>query len=107
MNLKKILDTIFRGYNMTFDMFIFGFIGGIAPEIVRIHNILKGGGFVNLQKPFLYVIFSIILAILVGILAVAFNYPNPINPINALWIGASTPLIINTLAKKAYPLPEP
>jgi hypothetical protein len=81
-----------------YTLFIFGFIGGCAPEIVRIQKMLKLGEDIEIPHPITYIIISIFMAILGGILAIGFESPNIIG---AIWIGASTPLIINTFTKYA------
>jgi len=75
-----------------------GFIGGCAPEIVRIQRIIKKGGLIKYKNPCLYILISILMALFGGVLAIAFESPNILN---AIWIGASTPLIISNFAKIA------
>ena len=77
-------------------IFCCGVLGGCAPEILRIQRIMKRGGLIKYKNPRLYVLISIIMALFGGILAIAFESPNILN---AIWIGASTPLIISNLAK--------
>ena len=77
-------------------IFLFGFIGGCMPEGIRIHRIVSSGGFIQFQYPGLYIFMSFVMAIFGGILAIAFDSPNILN---AIWIGASTPLIITTFSK--------
>ena len=77
-------------------IFIFGFIGGCSPEFVRIQRVIREGGFIGVDQPYIYIIVSTCLALIGGLLAIAFDSPNILN---AIWIGASTPLIISTFAK--------
>ena len=85
------------------EIFIFGFVGGISPEILRILSIIKENDFKKLENPVLYLCFSVAIAVLAGFFAMALK---PQLEINAIWIGISTPLIINTLAKKTFPYSE-
>ncbi len=87
----------------TLEIFIYGFVGGISPEILRILRIIKENEFKKLENPVLYLCFSVVLAILAGFFALALK---PGLEITAIWIGISTPLIINTLIKNAYPFSE-
>lgn len=75
-------------------IFIYGFIGGCAPELVRVWKIARGVNSVRYSKSLL--LLSLAVAVLGGVLAVAFESPNPLN---AIWVGASTPIIISDLAK--------
>jgi len=77
-------------------IFCCGVFGGCSPEILRIQRIMKRGGLIKYKNPRLYVLISIIMALFGGVLAIAFESPNILN---AIWIGASTPLIISNLAK--------
>lgn len=74
-------------------MFVWGFIGAIIPEVVRAHKIqIETKDFYYPKKLFLI---SVILAISGGVIAVAFEAPNPHN---AILIGFATPTIVSTYA---------
>lgn len=77
-------------------IFIYGFIGGCSPELVRIQRVIRDRGFIGIDYPYIYIIISICLALIGGLLAIAFGSPNMLN---AFWIGASTPVIVSTFSK--------
>jgi len=77
--------------------FLWGFIGSVAVEIVKIHFVLGASRRLPLRysKPS-YWIARLLLALTAGGLAVAYDIKTPVL---ALHVGAATPLIVQALAQ--------
>lgn len=79
----------------TLIILVWGIFGGIIPEIVRIHKILKDGGDFYYSKVLL--LFTGLLALCGGVVAVAFDISySSCTPFIAILFGAATPTIIST-----------
>ena len=90
---------------MVFDQFLWGFLGSLTVEIVRIHGYLSASGKLPLRyrRPMFWVA-RLLLAVTAGSLAVAYDIKTPVL---ALHVGAATPLIVRALAKNfGNPLSE-
>ena len=78
------------------EAFLWGAVGGVAPEVLRWFKIASTGA----QPPDLnWLFYTIILSVytlLAGAVAVAFN---PDSPWKGLWVGASLPAIISVLVQ--------
>jgi len=78
------------------DSFVWGCIGGLAPEVLRWFRLVSAGG----QLPHLnWVLYGVLLYLYVmaaGAVAVAFK---PDNEWKGLWVGASLPAIISVLVQ--------
>ena len=81
-----------------YTIFFYGFIGGCAPELIRIHKIMKEDGKFSYPSGLLLV--SLLVAVLGGLLAFALASNSPLQ---SIWIGASTPIIISKFGEKAPP----
>jgi len=77
-----------------FFTFLFGMIGGIALEVIRVYKILQQDK--EFTYPRILLVLSLCMAILGGVLAVALEANTPFI---AIWIGVSTPAIISSLGK--------
>lgn len=77
--------------------FLWGFVGSLAVEVVRIHLVLGESRRLPLRysKP-QYWIVRLLLALTAGGLAVAYDIKTPVL---ALHVGAATPLIVQALAQ--------
>lgn len=77
--------------------FLWGFVGSVAVEVVKIHLVLGTSRRLPLRysKP-LYWIARLLLAVTAGGLAVAYDIKTPVL---ALHVGAATPLIVQALAQ--------
>lgn len=80
------------------EIFFWGFSGSAAVEIVNLYSHFNKD---DDKLPYRYRrigfwIIRLLLAIIAGGLALAYNIENPVLAIN---IGAATPLIVQTLAK--------
>ena len=74
-------------------IFVYGLIGGAAPEVIRVYKILTEAKDFYYPKKLLVVTF--LLAIIGGAIAVAFEAPNPHS---AILIGFATPTIVSKYA---------
>lgn len=85
--------------------FLWGFVGSLAVEIVKIHFVLGTSRRVPLRysRP-LYWIARLLLALTAGGLAVAYDIETPVL---ALHVGAATPLIVQALAQNVGKLLAP
>jgi hypothetical protein len=79
--------------------FLWGFVGSVAVEVVKIHFVLGTSRRLPLRyrKP-RYWIARLLLAVTAGGLAVAYDIKSPVL---ALHVGAATPLIVQALSKNA------
>lgn len=79
------------------EQFLWGFLGSLAVEIVRIHFLLGASRKLPLRysNPG-YWIARLLLALTAGSLAVAYDIKTPVL---ALHVGAATPLIVQALAR--------
>lgn len=77
-------------------MFLLGTVGAMAPEIVRLYEIRNNPE--RFQWSGFYLAVSLAFAVLGGLLAVAMPATTSWG---ALYIGASTPVLINSIARKA------
>ena len=87
------------------EQFLWGFLGSLTVEIVKIHGYLSASGNLPLRygRPRFWVA-RLLLAMTAGGLAVAYDIKTPVL---ALHVGAATPLIVRALAKNfGNPLPE-
>ena len=75
--------------------FLLGAIGGVAPEALRLYSLAKEGQHFRFSA--FYVAMSIVFALLAGLVAVLLPSPNERA---AFYAGISTPVLINTVAKK-------
>ena len=85
--------------------FLWGFVGSLAVEIVKIHFVLGASRRVPLRytNP-VYWIARLLLALTAGGLAVAYGIETPVL---ALHVGAATPLIVQALAQNLGKLLAP
>ena len=73
--------------------FLWGVLGAVAPEIVRIYRITTGvskGRLPIFGRP--YFVISLAYAVLSGLIVLA---SGKTSPVECLWIGASIPAIIS------------
>lgn len=77
--------------------FLWGFVGSLAVEIVKIHFVLGESRRLPLRysKPGFWIA-RLLLAVTAGGLAVAYDIKTPVL---ALHVGAATPLIVQALAQ--------
>lgn len=77
--------------------FLWGFVGSLAVEIVKIHFVLGASRRLPLRysKPMFWIA-RLLLAVTAGGLAVAYDIKTPVL---ALHVGAATPLIVQALAQ--------
>lgn len=77
--------------------FLWGFVGSLAVEIVKIHLLLGASRRLPLRylKPVFWIA-RLLLAVTAGGLAVAYGIETPVL---ALHVGAATPLIVQALAQ--------
>jgi hypothetical protein len=82
---------------IVFEQFLWGFLGSLTVEIVKIHGYLSASGNLPLRyrRPMFWVA-RLLLATTAGGLAVAYDIKTPVL---ALHVGAATPLIVRALAK--------
>jgi len=78
--------------------FLWGCVGGAAPELLRWFRIASSGSPFPQLDWVLYSIFFLLYILLAGAVDVAFN---PDGPWKALWVGASLPAIIAVLVQAA------
>ena len=78
--------------------FIWGCVGGLAPEILRWFRLFSSGAAIPNLNWLLYVISLALYVMLAGAVAVAFK---PDNEWKGLWVGASLPAIIAVLVQAA------
>jgi len=78
--------------------FLWGCIGGVAPEVLRWFKIFSTGSPHPQLDWILYFIFLVLYILLAGAVAVAFN---PDGKWKALWVGASLPALIAVLVQAA------
>src|ERR1700683_1791056 len=79
-----------------------GMIGALAPELVRLYFIRNDPG--KFQWSWFYLLVSLSFACLGGILALALPATTYWG---ALYIGISTPVLVNTLVKKSQEFTKP
>ena len=81
--------------------FLLGAIGALAPEVVRIYRIESGGTSGTLARfgRYYYAI-SLLFAGFAGVFAVAWGEGAPFK---SIWVGASFPTIVSTLASQVPP----
>lgn len=84
------------------ETFIWGFLGSLAIEIVNIYQVFQDENpkMPSRYKSYLFWFVRLMLAIIAGGLAMAYKIDNAILAVN---IGASTPLILQALAKGIQP----
>ena len=84
------------------ESFLWGAVGGAAPEVLRWFKIASTGA----QPPHLdwifYGVFLFFYIVVAGAVAVAFN---PDSPWKGLWVGASLPAIIAVLVQAGPAVP--
>ena len=80
------------------DSFLWGCIGGVAPEVLRWFKIVSTGAQLPHLDWVLYAVFLFLYVIVAGAVAVAFN---PDSPWKGLWVGASLPAIVSVLIQAA------
>lgn len=82
--------------------FCWGFFGAILPEILRLQKIVTSStlrtDFFSIQ----YFLISLSFFCAAGVLSIAWK---PENPYKAIWLGASFPVIISTMAVQVPSLP--
>jgi hypothetical protein len=83
-------------------IYFMGMIGALAPEIVRLYSIRNDPA--KFQWSWFYLLISVLFACLGGILALALPATTYWG---ALYIGISTPVLVNTLVKKSQELTKP
>jgi hypothetical protein len=77
--------------------FLWGALGALAPEIVRIYRINTGVSKGKLPVfGYGYFVISLAYAVLAGFIVIA---SAKTSPLECLWIGASIPAIISYLAR--------
>jgi len=77
-------------------VFLFGAAGALAPEIVRLYSLRTKKN--RFQWSIFYVVISVLFGSLGGLLAVALPATTKWG---AIYVGVSTPVLINTILKKA------
>ncbi len=78
--------------------FLWGVLGAVAPEIVRIYRIKTGVSKGKLPAfGYPYFLISLAYAVLSGFIVLA---SGKTSPVECLWIGASIPAIISYLARQ-------
>lgn len=80
----------------TLKLFLIGMVGAIAPEIVRLFTIARNGQTFTWSG--FYIVISIVFACLGGVIALILPSENVRA---AFYAGISTPVLINTVLKKA------
>ncbi len=78
------------------ESFLWGCIGGLAPEILRWFKIVSAGSQIPQLNWILYGVMLLCYVLLAGAVAVAFK---PDNAWKGLWVGASLPAIIALLVQ--------
>lgn len=84
------------------ESFLWGCIGGIAPEVLRWFKIASTGAQIPHLDWILYAVFLFLYVVIAGAVAVAFN---PDGPWKAIWVGASLPAIIAVLVQASPTVP--
>ena len=79
---------------MSLQIFVFGALGAAAPEILRLYNLRQHPGRFSWSAG--YILLSLPFYLLGGLLAVVLAEPNAWS---AIYIGLSTPIVINTAVK--------
>ena len=83
--------------NPTLRIFLFGFLGSVAVEVVRVVRVYEEGrAFPARYRNRGFWVVRGVLALIGGCLAVAYRVPSDIL---ALHVGASTPIITETFAR--------
>jgi hypothetical protein len=80
------------------ESFLWGCIGGLAPEILRWFKIVSTGNPFPHLDWILYAIFLALYVAIAGAVCVAFN---PDSAWKGLWVGASLPAIVAVLVQAA------
>jgi len=86
------------------EAFLWGSIGGLAPEVLRWFKIAATGGAIPQLHWLLYVVFLVLYVLIAGLVAIAFR---PDNAWKGLWVGASLPALIAVLVQSAPKGPGP
>lgn len=82
-------------------IFLYGFGGSAAVEVVMLHTIMQGGGKLpdRYRQPAFWVVRTL-LAVIGGGLALAYGIDKPLLAAN---IGAATPLIVKAFSDGVQP----
>ena len=86
------------------ELFLWGCLGSVLTELIRLYRILStGAGRSRLQMKLTwpYVLISLVFSVLGGVLTVAWA---PESVLKAVWVGASVPLVISALVALAPPI---
>jgi hypothetical protein len=78
--------------------FLWGALGAVAPEIVRIYRVITGAS--QGRLPVFgrrYFVISIVFAVMSGLIVLASGKSSPFE---CLWIGVSVPAIISHLLRR-------
>jgi hypothetical protein len=89
------------------ERFWWGVLGAALPEVLRFYNLAQRGQVSNDQDAWqivVYVVASIVYLAVAGFVTVAWA---PRNRKEAIWVGASVPLIGSALVQTAPSLPVP
>ena len=78
------------------EAFLWGSVGGVAPEVLRWFKIASTGTPPPQLNWLFYAIILAVYTLLAGAVSVAFN---PDSPWKGLWVGASLPAIIAVLVQ--------
>jgi hypothetical protein len=86
--------------------FLWGCAGGVGSEILHIYLIREKPAPIWLKSP-LYWLTTLAMVVIGGILVIAYvNSANSLDPLAAMQIGVSAPLLLRSLGK-AVPKAEP
>jgi hypothetical protein len=85
------------------ESFFWGFVGGLAPEVLRWFKIVSIGAPLPPIRWELYAMALSAYVLLAGLVTVAFN---PDSRWKALWVGASLPAIIAVLTQAGPAVPK-
>ena len=81
--------------------FVWGIVGGIAPEILRLYKLATTGHSLGEFGVSYFVITAFYLAV-AGAFAIAWKSDNPLK---SIWVGASVPVAISAFAASPPPAP--
>jgi hypothetical protein len=84
----------------TIEVLLYGIVGAAAPEVLRIYNLRRRPS--SFRWSTKYLLMSLPFYVLGGIFAVALSAAKPWT---AIYIGISTPVLINTAVKHAFRVP--
>lgn len=92
----RLLSATARGVDMTTQLvFLFGAIGALAPEVIRLYNLRQGGAG---SFSIFYVAVSVAFACLGGFVAAILPATTALA---AFYAGISTPMVVNTALRQS------